>query len=76
MSKAKSYKETKQKSQAVSEPIAAYGTVECNVESYLDTIPEKTMRTLVDSAIEDYEMGHCTSHSQMDSWIKERMGWK
>lgn len=73
MSKATSYKETKQESQAVSGPIAAYGTVECNVESYLEIIPEKTMRTLVDSAIEDYEMGHCTPHSEIDSWIKVQL---
>lgn len=31
------------------------------------------MRTLVDSAIEDYEMGHCTPHPQLDSWIKEQL---
>ena len=39
-------------------------------------IPEETMRTLIDSAIDDYEMGRCTPHSQMDIWVKERMGWK
>lgn len=76
MSKIKSYKGSVDKSQTVSEPMVAYGAVERNAEDYLKDIPQDTMQSLVDLAIEDYEMGRCTPHSQMDSWIKERMGWK
>lgn len=76
MSKIKPYKESVEKSQTVSEPMVAYGAVERNAEDYLKDIPQDTMQSLVDLAIEDYEMGRCTPHSQMDSWIKERMGWK
>ena len=32
--------------------------------------------TVRSAAIDDYEMGRCTPHSQMDIWVKERMGWK
>ncbi|WP_274972443.1 hypothetical protein [Bacteroides fluxus] len=76
MSKIKPYKGSVEKSQTVSEPMVAYGAVERNAEDYLKDIPQDTMQSLVDLAIEDYEMGRCTPHSQMDSWIKERMGWK
>lgn len=76
MSKIKPYKESVEKSQTVSEPMVVYGAVERNAEDYLEDIPQDTMQSLVDLAIEDYEMGRCTPHSQMDSWIKERMGWK
>lgn len=60
----------------VNEPTAIYGTMEHNTIAYLKSIPQNTMQTLVDLSIEDYEMGRCTPHSQMDSWIKKRMGWK
>ena len=76
MGKIKPYKEDVKKTQAVNEPMVAYGAVERNVEDYLKDIPQDTMQSLVNLAIEDYEMGRCTPHSQMDSWIKERMGWK
>ncbi|EGF55988.1 hypothetical protein [Bacteroides fluxus] len=67
MSKIKPYKESVEKSQTVSEPMVAYGAVERNAEDYLKDIPQDTMQSLVDLAIEDYEMGRCTPHSQMDS---------
>lgn len=76
MSKIKPYKEDVKKLQTVSEPMVAYGAVERNAEDYLKDISQDTMQSLVDLAIEDYEMGRCTPNSQMDSWIKERMGWK
>lgn len=75
MSKIKPYKK-EEKPQVVSEPMMAYETMEHHAENYLKAIPKETMQALVDSAMEDYEMGRCTPHSQMDSWIKERMGWK
>lgn len=76
MSKIKPYKEGVEKSQALNEPTVAYGAVERNAEDYLKGIPQDTMQYLVDLALEDYERGRCTPHSQMDSWIKGRMGWK
>lgn len=76
MSKIKPYKEIVKQSQTVSEPMIAYGAMGHNVEDYLKAVPKETIRSLVDLAIEDYKMGRCTPHSQMDSWIKERMGWK
>lgn len=78
MSKIKPYKEEAEKPQVnhVDEPMLAYGTMVRNAEDYLKDIPQETMQSLVDLAIEDYEMGRCTPHSQMDAWIKGRMGWK
>lgn len=72
----KPYKEQKSKGQDVGEPMIAYDCVGRNAEGYLEAVPRDVMQALVDSAIEDYEMGHCISQSQMDSWIKKRMGWK
>ena len=60
----------------VNEPMGVYGAMEHPAKDYLKRIPQDTMRALVDLSVEDYEMGLCTPHSQMDSWIKERMGWK
>ena len=56
--------------------MAVYNSTVRSAEEYLEMIPEETMRILIDSAIDDYEMGRCTPHSQMDIWLKERMGWK
>ncbi len=63
-------------SQKVNEPMAVYNSTVRSAEEYLEMIPEETMRILIDSAIDDYKMGRCTSHSQMDIWVKDRMGWK
>lgn len=76
MSKVRLYEENQEKPQAVNEPMVVYGTMECYAKDYLKGIPQETMQSLVDLAIEDYEMGHCIPHSQMGSWMKERMGWK
>lgn len=76
MSKAKLHKEDEEKLQAVNESMVAYGAVVHSAEDYLKDIPQDTMQALVDLAIEDYEMGCCTPHSQMASWLKKRMGWK
>lgn len=72
----KRYKKIEESSQVVGEPMVAYGAMVRHVEDYLEAIPVETMRTLVDLALEDCEKGLCTPHSQMDAWIKERMGWK
>ena len=76
LDKPKYYSEKGEQLQKVSEPMAVYNSTVRSAEEYLEMIPEETMRILIDSAIDDYEMGRCTPHSQMDIWVKERMGWK
>ena len=76
MDKPKYYPEKEEQSQKVSEPMAVYNSTVRSADEYLEMIPEATMRILIDSAIDDYKMGRCTPHSQMDIWVKERMGWK
>jgi len=76
MDKIKIYKEQESRKQNVADSMVAYEVVERNVEDYLKAIPQDVMQSLVDRALEDYELGCCTPQSQMDSWIKKRMGWK
>lgn len=60
----------------VGEPIASYSYGICNAEEHLEKVPENTMRMLIDIALDDFKAGRCTPHSQIDAWIKGRMGWK
>ncbi|WP_018336416.1 hypothetical protein [Butyricimonas synergistica] len=76
MKKGKTYQKAEEQPQSLHEPVATYGIVACSVDDYLNAIPENTMRSLIDSSLEDFHHGRCTSHSRLDSWIKDRMGWK
>lgn len=45
-------------------------------EDNVKEIPKDAMRKLIDLAMDDLNLRGCTSHSKMDAWIKEQMGWK
>ena len=76
MKKGKTYQKAEEQPQSLHEPVAMYGIATCSVDDYLNAIPENTMCSLIDSSLEDFRYGRCTSHLQLDSWIKNRMGWK
>lgn len=76
MKKGKTYQKEEKLPQSRQESVVTYGIVACSVEDYLNAIPEDTMRSLIDLSLEHYRHGRCTPQIQMDSWIKNRMGWK
>ncbi len=58
----------------VDEPVMAYGIDSAITD--LNVVSPKTMKCLIDSAMDDFRLNRCTSHSEMDEWVNMRMGWK
>ena len=75
MSKSKPYKEQKNTKQKVGEPIAEYSSVSV-MDNFVNSIPKDALEQAIQFAIKEHHEGRCTSHSQIDSVLKERMGWK
>lgn len=76
MDEHKHYKKIESEPETANEPMAVYNPTVRSAEEYLESISGEVMRALVDLSVEDYKMGRCTPHSQIDAWVKERMGWK
>jgi hypothetical protein len=74
MKKPKSYKEQNTQ-QTVNEPIAEYSSVSM-MEDFVNSIPEDALMQAAQFAVKEHREGRCIPHSQIDSVIKERMGWK
>lgn len=75
MSKSKPYKEAAIDKQIVNEPVVEYASTAITDE-FVDTIPRDALEQAARFAINEHRRERCISHVELDSLVKERMGWK
>ena len=74
MSKSKAYKKQEPAKQVAGEPMMEYSSVA--MSDFVSSIPIDALSQAIDFAIEEHRRGGCIPHDQVDSIVKERMGWK